>query len=195
MSTNPAAPASSTSHSTSSSSNVVSTSTGGASALAARLRVAVTPSTRRMRMSISTRSGRCRSTASSDLVAVAALGDDLEAVVGSEDAGHTGPHDRLVVDDRTDTCASHGAGGDAGGPRRATRRQWGRPRTDRRAPAPARPCRGDRTAPSRDPAVSPPCRGRRPRGARRRPRHRPRGSTWLSGAWRATLARASRATR
>ena len=34
-----------------------------------------------------------------DLVAVAALGDDLEAVVGSEDAGDAGAHDGLVVDD------------------------------------------------------------------------------------------------
>ena len=34
-----------------------------------------------------------------DLVAVAALGDHLEAVVGSEDAGNTCSHDRLVVDD------------------------------------------------------------------------------------------------
>ena len=34
-----------------------------------------------------------------DLVAVAALGDDLEAVVGSEDAGDAAAHDRLVVDD------------------------------------------------------------------------------------------------
>ena len=35
-----------------------------------------------------------------DLVAVAALGDDLEAVGGPEDAGDPGPHHRLVVDDQ-----------------------------------------------------------------------------------------------
>ena len=34
------------------------------------------------------------------LVAVVALGHDLEPVLGPEDAGHPGPHDRLVVDDQ-----------------------------------------------------------------------------------------------
>ena len=42
------------------------------------------------------------------LVAVVALGDDLEAVVGAEDAGHAGPHDRLVVDDEDADHAAHG---------------------------------------------------------------------------------------
>ena len=42
-----------------------------------------------------------------DLVAVVALGDDLEPVVGAEDAGDAGAHDRLVVDDEH---ADHGAG-------------------------------------------------------------------------------------
>jgi hypothetical protein len=34
-----------------------------------------------------------------DLVTVAALGDDLEAVLGGEDAGEAGAHDALIVDD------------------------------------------------------------------------------------------------
>ena len=34
-----------------------------------------------------------------NLVAVAALGDDVEPVVGTEDAGDAGAHDGLVVDD------------------------------------------------------------------------------------------------
>ena len=34
-----------------------------------------------------------------DLVAVAALGDDLETVLGTEDADDATAHDRLVVDD------------------------------------------------------------------------------------------------
>ena len=52
------------------------------------------------------------------LVAVVALGDDLEPVVGAEDARHAGPHDRLVVDDaatrittRTDRRSRLGSGG------------------------------------------------------------------------------------
>ena len=66
------------------------------------------------------------------LVAVVALGDDLEAVVGSEDAGDAGAHDGLVVDDerrgsrRDDVDV--GRGERAGGRRRASRRPSGRPR-------------------------------------------------------------------
>ncbi len=52
------------------------------------------------------------------LVAVAAFGDDFEAVVGSEDAGDAGAHDGLVVDDDR---ADHGATGSAIGTLASTR--------------------------------------------------------------------------
>ena len=167
---------------------------------AATARIAVTPSTRRMRMSISTTSGRCSVDGGRDLVAVAALGDHFEAVAGSEDASDAGPHHRLVVDD-------HHADHDGDELDRATPwRSGSRPRArhpsavgpasnDRRAPGPARPCRRGRNAEPEGPAPTPGGHDRRRSGARPSPHGRRESSTRLPGACRATLASPSRATR
>ena len=53
-----------------------------------------------MRMSISTTSGRSARRPLDHLVAVVALGDDLEAVGGRQDPRHPGADERLVVDER-----------------------------------------------------------------------------------------------
>ena len=151
LSTKPAAPASRASHSTSSSSNVVSTSTGGGLAAvgdAAGGRDAVHPAHADVHQH---EVGLVRGDGGGDLVAVAALGDDLEAVVGAEDAGDAGAHDGLVVDDddadHDATSSSRGAAaiGQAGLDPPAV---GGGPGVEagRRAPGPARPCRPGRSA-------------------------------------------------
>ena len=163
--------------------------------------MAVTPSTRRMRTSISTTSGRCAPTAVDHLVAVVALGHDLEAVVGPEDAGDAGPHDRLVVDDEDPDHVRHGvvAGAAATGRRASTRQpSGGRAGLELAAEGPGplpharrgRSARRRRSARAAGPAVVDDDEVDLAHRRRRRA-----SSTRLPAAWRATLASASRAMR
>ena len=139
------------------------------------------PSTRGIRRSISTTSGRCLATAAGHLVAVSGLPDDDQAVGAVEHHRQAGPHQGVVVHEQDPDLARHAAGG----PRRQSRsfrpRQPGVQQelavasTGHQAcRRPAQAARSARSAPSRSPAPAhgePPQRGR---ARREPPQRRPR---------------------
>ena len=135
---NPAAPASRAPHRASSSSKVVNIRIGGASPVLTSDRVAVTPSRRRMRTSISTRSGRWAATAAMTWSPSSHSATTSKPSSGAQDAGGTGAHDRLVVDDDDPDHRQRPAPGRrrraVAAPRPANRRRSDRRPGPRRAP-------------------------------------------------------------
>src|SRR5262245_10859285 len=135
-----------------------------------------------------------------DLVAVIALGDDLETVVRSQDSGGPGAHDWLIVDDNYPNHGRDCSWPAAASGSRASTRHPSAVGPASRSPPSAR-------ARSRMP-ISPKCAwswswaaGARPWSAttsRTSPASESRSttkSTRLEGAWRATFANASRPMR
>ena len=165
LSTNPAAPASRAPHRASSSSNVVSTSTGGLDPPSLNARVAVTPSIRRIRTSISTRSGACSATAEatsspsphSATTSKPSSGPRMRAIP-LRTTGWSSTTMTLIMTRSAGCSACRGAGG---GRRLASRRPSPWPRGCRRGRGLARPFRSSRSGRRSDLAAQLDVHGRR----------------------------------
>ena len=115
LSTKPLAPASIADTAASSRSNVVSTSTRGAASpsRSCSRRVAVTPSTRAIRTSMTTTSGRDLLDQARHLVAVVGLPDHLEVGLAVDHHRDAGAEHRLVVDQGDPDRHAAGSGSSA----------------------------------------------------------------------------------